>query len=106
MHVLLQQLRFHSTEVCNSPSTSFSLTVLLLDEESEFAAIKGIHGQLDDNADGTVDFSESEEVREGRNKCVYSWREGFILCDTHQTTHVYVGAMCLRVLCMLGVGLS
>ena len=31
-------------------------------DNSEFAAIKTIHKQLDDNADGSVDFSESEEV--------------------------------------------
>ena len=35
---------------------------LALNEELEFAAIQWIHGQLDDNADGTVDFQESEEV--------------------------------------------
>jgi len=29
----------------------------------EYAAIKAIHKQLDDNADGNVDFSESAEVR-------------------------------------------
>jgi len=38
-----------------------AVDALALNEELEFAAIKGIHGQLDDNADGTVDFQESEE---------------------------------------------
>lgn len=33
-----------------------------LNEELEFAAIQAIHGQLDDNADGSVDLSESSEV--------------------------------------------
>ena len=31
-------------------------------EDVEFAAIKTIHRQLDDNADGSVDLSESSEV--------------------------------------------
>lgn len=43
--------------------TSLSLTdVLVLNDEYEFAAIKAIHGQLDDNEDGSVDWSESSEV--------------------------------------------
>ena len=32
------------------------------DDNIEFAAIQIIHKQLDDNADGSVDFSESAEV--------------------------------------------
>lgn len=35
---------------------------LAVDEELELVAIQGIHGQLDDNRDGAVDFSESDEV--------------------------------------------
>ena len=31
-------------------------------DDGEYAAIKIIHKQLDDNADGSVDFSESAEV--------------------------------------------
>ena len=31
-------------------------------EDVEYAAIKTIHKQLDDNADGNVDLSESAEV--------------------------------------------
>jgi hypothetical protein len=31
-------------------------------DDIEYAAIKTIHKQLDDNADGSVDFSESAEV--------------------------------------------
>ena len=31
-------------------------------DDNEYAAIKIIHKQLDDNADGSVDLSESEEV--------------------------------------------
>lgn len=30
--------------------------------DTEYAAIKAIHKQLDDNADGSVDLSESAEV--------------------------------------------
>lgn len=33
-------------------------------DDVEYAAIKTIHKQLDDNADGTVDLSESAEVSE------------------------------------------
>ena len=36
--------------------------VLALSDELEFAAIQTIHSQLDDNSDGKVDRSESEEV--------------------------------------------
>ena len=36
--------------------------VLALSDELEFAAIQAIHSQLDDNRDGNVDLSESEEV--------------------------------------------
>ena len=51
-----------------TPSVTFSLltplitAVLILNEDQEFAAIQAIHGQLDDNADGSVDLSESSEV--------------------------------------------
>lgn len=31
-------------------------------DDIEYAAIKTIHKQLDDNADGSLDFSESAEV--------------------------------------------
>lgn len=31
-------------------------------DDGEYAAIKTIHRQLDDNADGSVDLSESAEV--------------------------------------------
>ena len=31
-------------------------------DDVEFAAIKLIHNQLDDNSDGSVDFTESAEV--------------------------------------------
>lgn len=31
-------------------------------DDNEYVAIKTIHKQLDDNADGSVDFSESAEV--------------------------------------------
>lgn len=34
-------------------------------DDIEYAAIKTIHKQLDDNADGSVDFSESAEVSQG-----------------------------------------
>ena len=33
-----------------------------MSDDNEYAAIKTIHKQLDDNADGSVDFKESEEV--------------------------------------------
>ena len=33
-------------------------------DDVEYAAIKTIHKQLDDNADGSVDLSESAEVSE------------------------------------------
>ena len=36
--------------------------MLSLSDELEFAAIQAIHRQLDDNEDGKVDLSESEEV--------------------------------------------
>lgn len=34
-------------------------------DDTEYAAIKTIHRQLDDNADGSVDLSESAEVSRG-----------------------------------------
>ena len=39
------------------PSAAFTSS-----DELEFAAIKAIHWHLDDNADGTVDFSESDKA--------------------------------------------
>lgn len=36
--------------------------MLSLSDDVEYSAIKTIHKQLDDNADGSVDFSESAEV--------------------------------------------
>ncbi len=39
-----------------------SLAPITLSDDNEFAAIKFIHRQLDDNADGSVDFKESEAV--------------------------------------------
>ncbi len=51
--------------------------VLVVDEESEFTAIKGIHWQLDDNADGAVDFQESEEVGKGEDS------EWIVYCPSH-----------------------
>ena len=49
---------------CTVPSTLLCYTadVLALSDELEFAAIQAIHSQLDDNLDGKVDLSESEEV--------------------------------------------
>lgn len=38
------------------------IDVLALNDELDFAAIQSIHGQLDDNADGSVDLRESQEV--------------------------------------------
>ena len=36
--------------------------MLALSDELEFAAIQAIHHHMDDNEDGKVDVSESEEV--------------------------------------------
>jgi len=43
-----------------------------MSDDYEYAAIKTIHKQLDDNADGSVDFKESEEVH-GEDKLVMYW---------------------------------
>ena len=45
-----------------SPFSFHFLGAFSLNDDVEFAAIKSIHNQLDDNADGSVDFQESEEV--------------------------------------------
>lgn len=50
-------LCFHDCRVLIHFLGAFSLS-----DDSEFAAIKTIHKQLDNNADGSVDFRESEEV--------------------------------------------
>ena len=53
-----------------SLSLSFSPETIGTDEELEFAAILAIHGQLDDNADGSVDFKESEEVHRASHELI------------------------------------
>ena len=68
------------TLLCNSlphlppppPPLPSLAEVLSLGDELEFAAIQAIHSQLDDNDDGKVDLSESEEVytcSSGHNNC-------------------------------------
>ena len=49
---------------------SFLAEVLALSDELEFAAIQAIHSQLDDNSDGKVDLSESEEVLKNFRCCL------------------------------------
>lgn len=49
-----------------------------LSDDTEFAAIKSIHNQLDDNADGSVDFRESEEVSSVLT--LFGLHKGYLYC--------------------------
>ena len=75
--------------------THTHVDALALNEELEFAAIQWIHGQLDDNADGTVDFQESEEV-------LYVWVCVCSCLHTH-VLHVCVCVCVYVYMCLLGV---
>ena len=56
---------------------SLHAEVLSLGDELEFAAIQAIHSQLDDNHDGQVDLSESEEVS---HMCTTTVSSAMITC--------------------------
>ena len=58
---------------------------LAVDEELELVAIQGIHGQLDDNRDGAVDFSESDEVSSLRSLPfpLQPWTTCEVYCIVH-----------------------
>ena len=76
--------------------THTHVDALALNEELEFAAIQWIHGQLDDNADGTVDFQESEEV-------LYVW---VCVCSCLHTHVLHVCVCMFMCTCVCWVLLS
>lgn len=68
-HSTVRKHRVYNIQSHNFPTSNTE--ALALSDELEFAAIQAIHSQLDDNDDGKVDLSESEEVYIRLTACLH-----------------------------------